>query len=88
MIEKNQLLTVDCLRLGGDLEGVCEHEGMALFVPGALPGETVQAQVLKVFPRYAFAKLRAVTNPSPARAIPPCPVYEKCGGCHESCAGK
>lgn len=81
MIEKNQMLSLRCLRLGSDLEGVCEHEGMAVFVPGALPGETIQAQVLKVFPRYAFARLRETEKPSPTRTAPPCPVYELCGGC-------
>lgn len=80
-MEKNQLLTLNCLRLGGDLEGVCEREGMAVFVPGALPGETIQAQVLKVLPRYAFGKLRKVETASPVRTQPPCPVYEQCGGC-------
>ncbi|MDD3335471.1 MAG: 23S rRNA (uracil(1939)-C(5))-methyltransferase RlmD [Eubacteriales bacterium] len=81
MITKNELLTLSCVGLGSDLEGVCDHEGMAVFVPGALPGETVEAQIVKVFPRYAFAKLKQINTPSPQRVAPPCPVYEQCGGC-------
>jgi len=80
-MEKNELLTLRCTRLGSELEGVCTHEGMTVFVAGALPGETVEAQVLKVHPTYAFAKLRRVLEPSPHRQEPPCPVYDKCGGC-------
>lgn len=81
MIVKNQMLTLDCLRLGSELEGVCEHEGQTVFVTGALPDERIQAQALKVYPTYAFAKLRGVLTPSVNRAEPFCPVYEQCGGC-------
>ena len=81
MILKNQKLALSCTRLGAELEGVCEHEGQAVFVPGALPGETVEAQAVKVQPRYAFAKLLHVKAPSPERAEPACPVYGTCGGC-------
>lgn len=80
-MQKNDLLTLTCTRLGSELEGVCSHEGMTVFVAGALPGETVEVQILKVHPTYAFAKLLRVIEPSPHRQAPPCPVYEKCGGC-------
>ena len=58
-MQKNDLLTLTCTRLGSELEGVCSHEGMTIFVAGALPGETVEVQILKVHPTYAFAKLLA-----------------------------
>ena len=32
MIQKNQQITLHCDRLGSELEGVCSHEGMAVFV--------------------------------------------------------
>ncbi|MBE5778004.1 MAG: 23S rRNA (uracil(1939)-C(5))-methyltransferase RlmD [Clostridiales bacterium] len=80
-MQKNEVLTLTCSRLGSELEGICNHEGMTVFVAGALPGETVEVQVLKVHPTYAFAKLRQVLVPSPDRQQPPCPVYDKCGGC-------
>lgn len=81
MIEKNQRLTLHCDRLGSELEGVCSHEGMAVFVPGVLPGETADVLCVKVQPRYAFGKLMGIAAPSPDRVEPPCPVYDKCGGC-------
>lgn len=80
-MQKNDVLSLRCERLGSDLEGVCSHEGMAVFVPGALPGEEVRARIVKTQPRYAFGKLMGVTSPSPDRVCPPCPVYDKCGGC-------
>lgn len=81
MIQKNQLLRLRCDRLGSDLEGVCFHEGMAVFVPGMLPGEEADVLVLKTQPRYAFGKLNKLLSPSLERVEPPCPVYDKCGGC-------
>lgn len=81
MIQKNQQITLHCDRLGSELEGVCSHEGMAVFVPGILPGEDAETLIVKVQPRYAFGKLMNVLTPSPDRAEPLCPVYDKCGGC-------
>ncbi len=81
MIVKNQSLALTCARLGAELEGVCDFEGQTVFVPGALPGEQLEALALKVEPRYAFAKLTRLITPSPDRRDPLCPVYEACGGC-------
>lgn len=49
-LEKNQRLTLSCARLGSELEGVCSYEGMAVFVPGVLPGETAEVQIVKALP--------------------------------------
>jgi len=81
MIQKNDTLTLRCERLGSELEGVCSHEGMAIFVPGVLPGEEAETLIVKTQPRYAFGKLLKVHAPSAERAEPLCPVYDKCGGC-------
>lgn len=81
MLTKNQNVALSCERLGAELEGVCHHEGLAVFVPGALPGEAITAKVLQVRPNFAYAKLLRVTLPSPHRRTPFCPVYEQCGGC-------
>ncbi len=54
---------------------------MAVFVPGALPGELVRARITKTAPRYALAELVAVERSAPERTAPPCPHYAACGGC-------
>ncbi|MCL1854136.1 MAG: 23S rRNA (uracil(1939)-C(5))-methyltransferase RlmD [Clostridia bacterium] len=81
MVLKNQLLTLDCLRLGTELEGICQAGGRTVFVPGALPGERIEARVLKERSRYAFAKVERLLVASPDRQAPFCPVYGLCGGC-------
>ena len=80
-MNKNQVLILRCDALGAELEGICRHEGQTVFVPGALPGETLTAQVVQTRPKYAFAKLKDVLASSPDRRKPACPVYELCGGC-------
>ena len=67
--------------LGSQGEGVGRADGLALFVPGALPGEVVEARVRERRERYARAELLAVERPSPDRRAPPCAVAERCGGC-------
>ena len=67
--------------LGSSGEGVGKVNGFTFFVPGALPGERIQAQVSLVKKNYGQARLMKLLVPSPDRVQPPCPVYEQCGGC-------
>lgn len=62
-------------------EGVGTHEGLTLFVDGALPGEKVRASIYERKPTYAKAKLEEIIEPSKHRVQPICPVFGKCGGC-------
>ncbi len=81
-MQKNSVLSLTCEALGTDLEGVCRSEGMAVFVPGMLPGETGEVRIVKVQPRFAFGRLERLTSaPSPDRREKNCPAYPRCGGC-------
>ena len=80
-MQKNDILEVEILSLGCEGEGVGKPEGFPLFIPGALPGEKVRVKVTKVAKAFAFGKLLEVLSPAKERTVPPCPVYEKCGGC-------
>jgi 23S rRNA (uracil1939-C5)-methyltransferase len=62
--------------------GLARLEGKAIFVPFALPGETVEAHIAEESRGYATAELDAVVEASPARLAPPCPYFGACGGCH------
>jgi 23S rRNA (uracil1939-C5)-methyltransferase len=65
------------------------HEGRAIFVPYALPGETVRVETTEDKGHYAFARLVEVLEPSSERVEPPCPYFRPaaaggdpgCGGC-------
>ena len=81
MLKKNAVfsLTADALTLEG--MGVCRHNGMVVFVPDMLPGETADVAIIKTTKRYAVGKLRARTTQAPARVDAPCRVFAQCGGC-------
>jgi 23S rRNA (uracil1939-C5)-methyltransferase len=59
------------------------HEGRVVFVPYALPGETVRAEISDDRERYAYGRLLEVVEQSPDRVAPPCPYFgpQGCGGC-------
>lgn len=81
-MRKNDLLTLTADALGADMEGVCRADGMAVFVPGMLPGETAPVRIVKVQSRYAFGRLEGKpASPADIRRTPDCPVYPRCGGC-------
>lgn len=55
--------------------------GKAVFVPFVLPGETADVEITEEKPGFARARLSAITKPSAARVKPPCPYFQRCGGC-------
>ncbi len=74
-------LTLTGIAHGG--EAIGHHGGKIVFVPYAIPGETVQAEIVEEKQRWARARLVRVLKPSPDRALPPCPYFGpgQCGGC-------
>lgn len=81
MLAKNQCFEMTCDAFGQDAQGVCRHEGMAVFVPGLLPGERALVRIVKPEKRYAFGRVEKLLEKSPSRAEPFCPIYKRCGGC-------
>ena len=71
--------TIESLAFGG--RGVAHVDGMAVFVAGGLPGDTVRARVTRAKKRFAEAEAEAVLTPSPHRVEPACAHFGTCGGC-------
>ncbi|MEW6331850.1 MAG: TRAM domain-containing protein [Pseudomonadota bacterium] len=67
--------------LSHDGRGVARIEGKAVFIEGALPGETVRFRYRERRKRYDTGEVAEILEPSPDRAVPPCPHYGTCGGC-------
>ena len=81
-MKKNECFPMTADRLGADLEGICIHEGMPVFVPGLLPGESADIKIVKAEKRYAFGRMESRPDPvSPDRRDPGCASYPRCGGC-------
>ncbi len=52
------------------------------FVHGGLPGEEVEARVLRSKRRFDVAEISRILRPNPSRQAPRCPHYGVCGGCN------
>jgi 23S rRNA (uracil1939-C5)-methyltransferase len=83
------LLTVKLEKLtyGGDALGrvpdpLTGTGGRAVFVPFALPGETVRIRVIEQKRGHIRAELVEVLDPAPERISPRCIHFGVCGGCH------
>ena len=72
---------VDITDLSHDGRGVGRVEGKAVFVHGALPGETVSARVIDVGRKHDEAVCQEVLTASAERIEPDCPWFNDCGGC-------
>ena len=81
MLRRNDIFEMTCENFGQDAQGVCRHDGMAVFVPGLLPGERAKVRIVKPEKRYAFGRVEELLERSPDRAEPFCPIYKRCGGC-------
>ncbi|MDL2237207.1 23S rRNA (uracil(1939)-C(5))-methyltransferase RlmD [Christensenellaceae bacterium OttesenSCG-928-K19] len=80
-MEKNDSITIAIDDIGKDGQGIGRHNGMAVFVSGALPGEQVRTKIIKCKKNYAIGRLEEILSPSPMRVKPPCNVFKRCGGC-------
>ena len=69
-----ETLTVAAMGVRGD--GVADRHGQTVHVPGALPGETVRADL-----DGDRAVDVEIVTPSPERVAPPCRHFAVCGGC-------
>jgi tRNA/tmRNA/rRNA uracil-C5-methylase (TrmA/RlmC/RlmD family) len=61
--------------------GLAHASGQTLFVALAAPGDRVRVRLRQVRGKVAFAAIEEIVAPSPARGVPPCPHFGRCGGC-------
>lgn len=61
-------------------EGVV-HAGKAVFVAGALPGESIRFRRVRRHRQHDEGQLLEVLAPSAERVVPRCPHFGICGGC-------
>jgi 23S rRNA (uracil1939-C5)-methyltransferase len=69
-------VTLKITELGAQGDGVAEHDGRKVFVPLALPGETVKAEIAG-----DRARVLELLETTPGRMGPRCSHYGECGGC-------
>ena len=80
-----EVLKIESLAPGG--LGLGRIQGRIVFLPGVLPGETVEVEILAVRSDYSRARPVRVLESHPRRMEPVCPLFMVCGGCHFLHAG-
>jgi 23S rRNA (uracil1939-C5)-methyltransferase len=80
-VKKGQMVEIEVtdLALGG--RGLTRIEGMAVFIDQAVPGDQVQARIVKRRKQYAEARMIRLIRPSADRVAAPCEYSGICGGC-------
>lgn len=72
-------LEIEKLVAGGD--GLGRHSGMPVFVPRSAPGDRLRVVVTERKPGYGRGEIVEILAPGPDRREPPCPYFDRCGGC-------
>ncbi|SFN10001.1 23S rRNA (uracil1939-C5)-methyltransferase [Izhakiella capsodis] len=75
------IVTVDDLDAFG--QGIARHQGKAIFIPLALPGEEVEIMLTDEKKQFARGKLKHIRMASAERQTPRCPHFTTCGGCQQ-----
>lgn len=71
------IITTAISEIGTQGDGLGVHGGETLYVPKTAPGDIVQVRP----EGKDYARLVSIQTPSPDRVEPPCPHFQKCGGC-------
>lgn len=83
MFQKGQIIEVDITDIGVNAEGIAHLNDYTIFVPFALVGEKVRAEIVHIpsSKSIVFTKLVEVISKSEHRVEPICKYFSECGGC-------
>ena len=81
MPERGDIVTLKVESSGFEGASIARHEGMVVFVEGAVAGDVVRARIFAKKKKHLEAKVVEVLEPSPSRTEPRCSYFGVCGGC-------
>ncbi|HEX5053600.1 MAG TPA: class I SAM-dependent RNA methyltransferase [Planctomycetota bacterium] len=81
MTTAGQILEVTAERLGFGGFAIARHDGLAVFVPFAAPGDRLRVEVTEVEKKLVRARILEILAPGPGRVAPRCRHFGECGGC-------
>ncbi|MBR2570847.1 MAG: 23S rRNA (uracil(1939)-C(5))-methyltransferase RlmD [Clostridia bacterium] len=74
--------TVSITGVSSEMKGVGRlSDGRVVFIPGALPGECAEIEIVRQKERFCEALLISIAGASADRQESACPYSERCGGC-------
>lgn len=74
--------TIETQKMTFGGECIAKLDGKNIFIPFALPNETLEVAITEDKGDYAKAKIVSILKPSPYRREAPCSLYGLCGGCN------
>lgn len=80
-LQSGDSLTVTIERFNNKYLGETTLQGKTVIVPGSIPGETIQGEVVRNWKRRLLLKPVEIINPSRDRATPKCQHFTHCAGC-------
>lgn len=80
-VQLGQKYEIKITGMGQSGEGVGRFENFTVFIPYALPGETVEAKITLVKKNYATGEIVSILEKTSDRIKPICKVYDDCGAC-------
>jgi 23S rRNA (uracil1939-C5)-methyltransferase len=80
-VRRGQALRLQVQELAFGGRGVARVDGFTVFVEGGLPGQEVEATILRRRKSHAEARIDRVVRASPQEVAPVCPHFGLCGGC-------
>ncbi len=80
-VARGDRLTLDVEAFGDGPDGLARIGGYIVFVPGAIPGERVRAEIVSAGRKHGRAELVEIERSAGARVEPRCRHFAVCGGC-------
>lgn len=80
-IKSEPVVQLTIQSLNSESQGVARMNGLAVFVPGTVPGDVVEGVIESRKDRYAIGRMIRLVTPSSDRVRPFCKVADRCGGC-------
>ncbi|MGA9770786.1 MAG: class I SAM-dependent RNA methyltransferase [Blastocatellia bacterium] len=80
-IEIGDILDVATERLAYGGDAIARHNGLAIFIPFAAPGERLRVRIVERRKNFARAVIEEILEPSSVRRPAPCHHFGDCGGC-------
>lgn len=84
MAKKNKhfiLEDLEVIDISTEGKSIAKHEGLVVFIEGAVPGDVVDVMIHKKKSSFAEGKVHAIKKYSSERVTPRCEHFGTCGGC-------
>ena len=72
---------VEVTKLDHQGRGITKINDKVIFIPNALPNETVDVDIVLEKKKYYEGTIKEIISASDKRIKPVCPYFEECGGC-------